>query len=298
MSKMSRIVEYGWQKKHPKYFDSAEAARKHLQERSLVEDEPYKLPKLIYRTKAESRDMFGCQMLTFNDTDTAERTVIYLHGGIYVNEIVIPHVTFCDKLAKKANACVYAPVYPLAPNHTYEETYEITEKLYRHLLETGKPITVMGDSAGGGLALAFCQYLAQIGLDQPDDLILISPWMDITMSGEYSEVEFDPIGGIEALRVMGSAWAGNLDLKDYKVSPMFGEVSGLSRITIFVGTHETLYADIIKFHERLIENGIEVELNVGEGMNHVYPVYPLVPESKEAFNHIVEVIMKQKTQDF
>ena len=293
MSKMSRIVEFGLEKKHPKYFDSVEGARKHMEERSLVEDEYYKIPKMRYRTKVESRDMFGCQMVLFNDAEDSERFIIYLHGGIYVNEIMRPHISFCDKLAKEVNACVFAPIYPLAPNHTYEETYEIVEKLYRHLLTMDKPIIIMGDSAGGGLAVAFCEYLAANDLPQPENLIPISPWIDISMSGDYDEVEFDPIGGIDALREMGKAWAGSLDLRDYKVSPLFGDVSELPKTTLFVGTHEILYSDVLKFFNKLNDEGIDVELNIGEGMNHVYPIYPLVPESKEAFNHIVDVILSQ-----
>ena len=291
MSKMSKIVETALDKKHREYIDDAEKANEHMQKRSLEEDEPYKIPKGIYHTKVESRDMFGCQMVVFNEVEGCERLVIYLHGGIYVNEIRLPHINFCDKLAKKVNACVFAPIYPLAPNHTYKETYEIVEKLYRHLLTVNKPIIIMGDSAGGGLSAAFAEYLAVIDLPQPENLILISPWIDVSMSGDYDEVEFDPMLGVDGAREMGKVWAGELDPKDYKVSPLFGEVDKLPKTTLFVGTHEILYPDVVKFYNKLKDNGVEVELNVGEGMNHVYPIYPLVPESKEAFKHIVEIIL-------
>ncbi len=291
MSKMSKIIEYGFKHNRKEYMDDKDAAIKFMEERSLVEDEPYKIPKRLYHTKVESKDMFDCQMIVFNEAETTERTVIYLHGGAYVNEIVPPHIVFCDKIAKKTNATVFAPIYPLAPNHTYEETYRIVEDLYKFALELGKPITVMGDSAGGGLAAAFCEYLASRGFEQPQHLILMSPWVDVTMSGDYDDyVESDPALGVE-VRAFGDSWAGDLDPKDYRISPLFGDVSKLSQTTLFVGTHEIIYPDIIKFYDKLKSSGVDAELIVGEGMNHVYPIYPLVPESKEALNQIVEIIL-------
>jgi acetyl esterase/lipase len=291
MSKMSKIVEKALDKKHREYVDDAGKAVEHMQERSLEEDEHYEVPKMIYRTKVESKELFGCQMVVFNEVEDSQRLVIYLHGGIYVNEIRLPHISFCDKLAKKVNATVFAPIYPLAPNHTYEETYEIVENLYKDLLAMDKPIIIMGDSAGGGLSAAFCEYLAVMNLPQPENLILISPWLDVSMSGDYDDVEFDPMLGVDGLREMGETWAAGLDSKDYKVSPLFGEVSGLPKTTLFVGTHEIFYPDVIEFYNKLKDNGIDAELNVGEGMTHVYAIYPLVPESKEAFKHIVEILL-------
>ena len=292
MSKRSKIVEKILEKNHREYMDDADAAEEHLKERSAVEDETYKIPKKPYHTKVESKNLFGCQMITFNDVEDAERMVIYIHGGGYVNEIRLPHISFCDRLAKKINACVFSPIYPLAPNHTYEESYEIVEKLYNHLLATEKPIIIMGDSAGGGLSAAFCEYLAVKDMPQPENLILISPWVDMSMSGDYDDVEYDPMLGIEGAREIGKAWAGDLDTKDYKVSPLFGEVNKLPKTTIFVGTHEIIYPDIVEFYNKLHDNGVDAELIVGEEMSHVYPLYPMVPESKEAFNQIVEILLE------
>ncbi len=203
-----------------------------------------------------------------------------------------PHIVFCDKIAKKTNATVFAPIYPLAPNHTYEETYRIVEDLYKFALEIGKPITIMGDSAGGGLSAAFCEYLASRGFEQPEHLILISPWVDVSMSGDYDDyIDCDPALGIEGPRELGKSWAGDLDPKDYRISPLFGDVSQFPQTTVFVGTHEVIYPDIIQFYDKLKSSDIDAKLFVGDEMNHVYPIYPLVPESKEALNQIIEIIL-------
>jgi acetyl esterase/lipase len=131
-----------------------------IEKRGAEEDEEYKLPKLIYRTKVKSKEMFGCQIIILNKSRTTAHIIIYLHVGAYVEEITLPHIIFCDKLAKKTHPTVSTPIYPLAPNHTFEETYQIVENLYELLLKFEKPLTVMGDSAGGGLSAAFCEYLA------------------------------------------------------------------------------------------------------------------------------------------
>ena len=230
----------------------------------------------------------------FNESTTTENLVIYLHGGAYVSEIEDLHIIFCDKLAEKANATVFAPIYPLAPNHTFEETYAIVENLYELLLKFEKPITIMGDSAGGGLSAAFCEYLSANGLAEPEHLILISPWVDVSMSGDYDDyIDIDPMLGVDGLVEMGKAWAGDIDTKDYRVSPLYGNIEKLPQTAIFVGTHEIFYPDILNFYNKLKDNGIDVELNVGEEMSHVYPLYPLVPESKEAFNRIAEIVMSK-----
>ena len=294
MSKMSKVLESAVRRKDFKEGTSnKDLAAEHMEGRSLVEDEEYELPKRIYLTEAKNEEMFGCQMVILNENENTENIILYLHGGAYVNEMEKLHIAFCDKIAKKANATVYAPIYPLAPNHTYEETYKIVEKLYDLISELKKPITIMGDSAGGGLSAAFCEYLAANGLRQPKHLILISPWVDISMSGDYDDYfDLDPMLGIDGLREMGKAWAGDLDTKDYRVSPLFGDIKELPQTAIFIGTHEIFYPDVFEFYNKLKDNGIDVELNIGEEMSHVYPLYPLVPESKEALKHIVEIILE------
>ena len=102
------------EKNHREYIDDADAADEYLKKRSTEEDETYKIPKKIYHTKVESKNLFGCQMITFNDVEDTERMVIYLHGGIYVNEIRLPHISFCDRLAKKKSTGAYSLRYTLS----------------------------------------------------------------------------------------------------------------------------------------------------------------------------------------
>ncbi len=293
MSKMSKVVETALKHKDfKKDTGDKDEADKLMEKQSVVEDETYKIPKLLYHTKVKSKQIFGCQMIVFNESTSAEHNIIYLHGGAYVGEIQVPHIIFCDNIAKNANATVFAPIYPLAPNHTYDETYKIVEDLYDWMLQFEKPITIMGDSAGGGLSAAFCEYLKTKDLTQPEHLILLSPWVDVSMSGDYDDyIDIDPMLGVDGLREMGKVWAGDLDTKDYRVSPLFGEMEKLPQTTIFVGTHEILYPDIVQFYNKLKDNGVEVELIVGEEMPHVYPIYSIVPEAKEALHHIVKIIL-------
>lgn len=295
MSKMSRVIESTLKHKPYKRTNSDEKEADELMKmRSSVEDETYKLPKRIYHSKVKSKQMFGCQMVIFNEEENTDNIIIYLHGGAYVNEISPVHIYFCDKLAKKANATVFTPIYPLAPNHTYEETYDIVQRLYESLLAMDKSITIMGDSAGGGLSAAFCEYLAVNKLPEPEHLILISPWVDVSMSGDYEEyIDVDPMLGVDGLKKMGKIWAGNLDTDDYRISPLFGDINNLPQTTIFVGTHEIFYPDILKFYEKIKEKHRDVKLFVGEQMSHVYPLYPAVPESKEAFNQIVDILLSK-----
>ena len=290
---MSKILETALKHKNLKeVLDDEDKADEYLMKRSRMEDWPYELPKRIYRSKVRVVEMFGCEIVLFNESTTADHIILYLHGGAYVNEIDPVQIAFCDRLAKKTGAAIFAPIYPLAPNHTYEETYPIVEKLYDLMSELEKPVTIMGDSAGGGLSAAFCEYLAANEMEQPDNLILISPWVDVSMSGDYEDYrDLDPMLGIGALPKIGEMWAGNLDMKDYRISPLFGDVEGISPTTIFVGTHEVLYPDIMKFYDKLKENGVDVDLIVGEEMPHVYPIFPLISESKDAFNQIVDIIL-------
>ena len=115
------------------------------------------------------------------------------------------------------------------------------------------------------------------------NLITISPWLYLSMSGDYPIEDIDPILGVERLREFGKSWAGETDIWDYKLSHLFGDFSNLADYLTFVGTHEIFYWDMVK-----IENA---EIVVGKNMNHVYVLFP-IPEAREALELIKKEIMK------
>ncbi len=107
----------------------------------------------------------------------------------------------------------------------------------------------MGDSAGGGLALALAQKLKKDGMTQPQQIILLSPWLDVTMTNpEFKDREAgDPMLDIEGSQMAGKAYAGRLNTKNYLVSPMYGDLTGLAKISLFTSGKDMLIADVRKF---------------------------------------------------
>lgn len=150
----------------------------------------------------------------------------------------------------------------------------------------------MGDSAGGGFAPALAQLIFEKGLPQPKHIILLSPWLDITLDNpeiNASLEQTDPMLGIYGAVELGKLYAGDSDRKNYLLSPMYGKIKGLADITLFMGTQEILLPDGRKFKAIAKEEGVEIQYYEYPGMNHVFPVYP-IPESKQARKIIVETI--------
>ena len=276
---------------------SAESSREFLQKRAAVEDEPFPLiHPLLNREHGSVSEFHGSRLICFGEKQDAPYTVLYLHGGAYAEEILPFHLHFCSHLAQRLGASVLVPLYPLAPNHTWRETYDLLTALYEKMLaEKHGSFTFMGDSAGGGLAIAFCQYLKTLGLPQPDHLIALSPWVDLCMEDRDYEPwrPLDPMLDVAGLQTIGRAWAGDLDIRDPKVSPAFGDCRGLPQTLLFTGTREILYPDIRDFHEKMVREGCDAELVVGEGMNHVYPLFGL-PESKAAIARILNRVKGER----
>ncbi|WP_128926070.1 alpha/beta fold hydrolase [Bradyrhizobium guangxiense] len=211
--------------------------------------------------------------------------VMFLHGGGYINEIVPAHWRFIGQMTRKARVCCVVPIYPLAPRATAKDVVPATGELLRMLLEDAEPakVTVVGNSAGAGLALAACQWLRDRGHRQPNRLVLISPAADASV-GRPEQIEIakrDPIQDIPGIVEAGRLYAGALDIGHPFVSPLNGAFRFLAPMTIFSGTRDLLYPDSVDLAERARAVGVPVELHLMRDQPHNYALMP-TPEGRRA----------------
>jgi len=158
-------------------------------------------------------------------------------------------------------------------------------------LHGGASVTLMGDSSGGGISLALAQRLREDGHEQPGHIVLLSPWLDATLSNpEISEFDkIDPFLGTDGLKYGGAAYARDVDPKSYLVSPVYGSLRGLAPISLFIGTRDILFPDCRKLREQARTEGVEINYREYEGMVHDWMLVAM-PEGKQAVREIVEAI--------
>lgn len=205
--------------------------------------------------------------------------LLYLHGGAHVAEISPFHWRLLAEFAEATGCVAHVPIFPLAPEHTYRPAYAMVNEIYRGLAAAHDPrqLVLMGDSAGGGLALALAQGFAALGLPQPRDIVLISPWLDLTVSNPAIPAleADDPWLARPGLEEAGRWWAGGEDPGLPHLSPVHGPLQGLGRLTVFIGTRDLLLADCRALRDRAAAQGVHVEMHEAPGMVHVWPLLPV-----------------------
>lgn len=264
---------------------NGEQLEKWLLERKVEPEKPYELPKNSKIAGGVDLKFFKSMPVLYMNKDGKGRSILYLHGGSYLHDPDPHHFTFLNKLIKKTDIKVIFPVYPKAPRHDFLESYELITEFYE---KSDEDFILMGDSAGGGLAFGLAMFFKEKGLRQPQGIITLSPWIDLTMENPEIETyqKVDPWLRKVPGNPISKSWANGRDLKDPRLSPIFGDMTGLPPSLIFVGTREILYPDIAKFAEKLSDAGSNTDLVVKEGMNHVYPLFP-IPEADEAIEEII-----------
>lgn len=204
--------------------------------------------------------------------------VLYLHGGGYTCGDLEYAKGFASTLAAECGVRVFCAAYRLAPETRFPGAVDDAEESYRYLLSKGytpEQICLCGESAGGGLIYALCLRLKERDLPLPCGIIAISPWVDLTASGEsyITNKDADPSLTEELLRFYAKCYAD--DVRAPEVSPLFAELDGLPPSLIFVGGDEILLDDSKRMHEKLLQSGCKSQLVIAPERWHAYVLYML-----------------------
>lgn len=222
-----------------------------------------------------------CEWVERADSDTA--LVIIVHGGGFHAGSPRTHRRFAANFARATGRRMLIPDYRLAPEHPYPAAIDDVVAVYAGLLGQGmaaEEIVLCGDSAGGGLALSAALSLREVGAPLPAGIILMSPWLDLTLSGDSLKVaDADP--SREALARSVDWYRGQADPADPFLSPLFAELAGLPPMLIQAGAADSLADDAVRLHERAQDAGVPSVLSIAPDMWHVFQHYDC-PEARAA----------------
>lgn len=221
--------------------------------------------------------------------------LLVLHGGGYVAGSPDTHATMAKALARLAGTTTYVPDYRLAPEHRYPAALDDAEAAFRHLaahIGDAERVAIVGDSAGGGLALGLLDRLRGRG-ERPAALALISPWVDLTepLGGERSGGALDPLMPPSIAADCRDAYAGDTPVDDPGISPARRPLDATAPpVAIVCGGDDFVVDDVRAFVDASTARGATVDLRVWPGMVHCFPVVARTPEGASALAVLAEHI--------
>lgn len=258
-------------------------------------------PKIPKEVNVESLTIGGldCEWVFCGGVDS-HRVLMYLHGGGYVFGDLDSHRDLAWRLSEASGMKVLNVAYRLAPENRFPTAVHDATACYRWLLDEGfKPgkVAIGGDSAGGGLAVATMVNLKNLGIAQPAGAILLSPWVDLSGSGDSVDAneKADPMLSRLALDNFADLYVGSLDRKAPLASPLFADLSGLPAMLVHVGSTEILLSDAERLVHKVKQAGGDAVLEIWPKMPHVFQVFAgRIPEGKIAIAKFGE-FLKNRT---
>jgi monoterpene epsilon-lactone hydrolase len=236
--------------------------------------------------------------VTIHDADSSN-VVLYFHGGVYVIGSAAASVPLVSELGRRANAKAITVDYRLAPEHPFPAAVEDARAAYEGLLGQGVDpahIALAGESAGGGLAVAALLGLRDAGLPLPRCGFLMSPYVDLTLSGEtlLTKQAVDPTLTPDGLRIRVSEYVNGADAADPRISPIFGDLRGLPPLLIQVGSHEILLSDALRLAGQAATADVKVTLEVIPGVPHVFQGFAAALDEGDAALDRAAIFLKEQ----
>lgn len=237
--------------------------------------------------------MYG-EWVSVNRAHTRKHVILHCHGGGYSTGSSLYARTLTSKLAAAASMDVLCFDYRLAPEHPYPAAGEDAMKAWDYLMLLGygaKDVILTGDSAGGNMALALTLRLKEEGRLLPGGIVLMSPWTDLTSSGESFETraDLDPVLDRAYIDRMIRNYAPDRDLREPLISPLYGNFADFPPTYVQVGENEILLSDAQRLYRALVDANVPARLDVYPGMWHVFQMSPM-KTAREAMNRNAEFI--------
>jgi monoterpene epsilon-lactone hydrolase len=222
---------------------------------------------------------------------------LYLHGGGYFMGSPQTHRSYLSYFSYITNSRVYVIDYRLAPEHPFPAALQDAVAAYNWLTEIYDPqeMIIAGESAGGGLTLAALGTLKLTKAPLPSAAVCISPWTDLALTGPTLEEnkKKDSLVPLEVLPLVAKAYLKDTNPYDPLASPLYSNLEGLPPLYLQVSNSEVLFSDAVRFAQKAEKNGVQVTLDVWEGMTHAWPFFArFLPESREALKKISSFINK------
>ena len=229
--------------------------------------------------------------------DGSDRCFVYLHGGSFVGQIVSGQWGLVMELVRGSGSSCMVPIYPLAPAETAAQTTVRAARAIGDSIEEfgAENVSVLGDSAGGTIAVSAVQLLRDASAPLPSRLILLAPWLDLAMTHpDQAEIEeHDILVRRPYLLEAAKIYAGDLPMDDPRVSPLHGNFAGLPPMFVFTGSHDVVATDSRELVRLVGEAGGEIEYVEAPRMQHAYPIYPLLAEARDAKKRMAALLAQQ-----
>jgi epsilon-lactone hydrolase len=234
-------------------------------------------PAVDIRLQAVDAGGVPAEWSLVSGSDSA-RVLMYLHGGGYCSGSIASHRGMVTEVGRAAKVRTLAVGYRLAPEHPFPAALDDALAAYRFLLDFGiapANIAIGGDSAGGGLTLATMIRLRDTGKPLPGCAWLISPWVDLTMSGASlaDKAEVDPLIQKAYLEELAAAYLRGADPAGPLASPLNADLAGLPPLLIQVGSAETLLDDAVRIARKAAVADVAVSLEVWPHMIHAWHLW-------------------------
>ncbi len=294
------MLSEAYQKLEKKVWANRPQGPQTLAERRAVMEKTGKVFRLADDITCEQVDVGGVPGEWIIAPGAASHTVVlYFHGGGYVMGSIDTHRDMISRISRASGARVLAVNYRLAPEHPFPAAVDDGVTAYRWLLSQGLDpgcTAIAGDSAGGGLTMATLVALHDAGDPLPATAVCISPWVDLTNSGNsvQTKAAVDPMVSQESLQDFAMNYLGNTDPTTPLASPLFADLEGLPPLLIQVGTAEILLDDATRLAARAEAAGLEVTLEQGAGLMHVWHWFaPMAPEGAQAIERLGAYVHKK-----